>query len=74
MQHEIPDYILEKLRAREGLEKYDSSLDADIKLRSPMFNFSEVVGWELGDERWADQIVEWMRGCGIKVDSGKEQS
>lgn len=72
MQHEIPEYILEKLRAREGLEKGDESLDADIKSRSPMLNFTEVLGWELGDERWAVQLIEWMRGCGIRIDVGDE--
>ena len=63
----IPKHILLKLRQRQGLEETDDSMDEFFESRPPMWRLREVVGWELGDPGWADQIIQWARDCGVEI-------
>lgn len=63
-----PSYILAKLRQRQGLDSTDVSEDARLNALDPMDKLREVLAWEMGDGRWADQFLTWAKDCGIKMD------
>lgn len=60
-----PEYIMQEIRQRRGLDKNDKSEDSAILLMSPMEKLKKVVAWNLGSERWADEFLTWARDCGI---------
>jgi hypothetical protein len=68
---EIPGYIMEKIRARRGLERGDTSQDNLINSESPLQRLQEVLGWELGDSHWADRILQLAKDCGFYIDNRK---
>ncbi len=68
--NKYPEYIMSKLRQRRGLEKYDTSKDADINSMSADEVFGEICIWDglLGGydytiKRWINDIY------GIKLGS-----
>lgn len=63
----IPEHLMEKIRGRIGLNTDDTSRDAEIKEWTPKQRLRKVVGWELGNEYWADKIMEWAKACGYKI-------
>jgi hypothetical protein len=56
----IPEYMLQKLRGRLGLEKDDKSRDEKFYQMSPVKIVKECTAWELGDAGWATIIAEWI--------------
>ncbi len=63
----IPESLMKKIRGRIDLDADDTSRDAEIKRWTPRQRLRKVVGWELGDENWADKILEWANACGYKI-------
>lgn len=70
-----PDWIIQKLRMRLGLEHDDTSQDEEIKNYSSLKVVREMAAWELGDPRWADTFLGWLEdaGCIVKFPSNKEK-
>lgn len=68
-----PDYIMEILRQRKGLDEIDDSKDELISKTHPLEVFEEVLGWELGDSSWASTIIGWLKDCGFKVELNEER-
>lgn len=64
-----PEHIMKRLRERANLAPDDKSRDAEFDAMSPIEKLRDVVGWELGDHRWADQIVAWAKDCGFLIAS-----
>jgi hypothetical protein len=62
-----PEYIISTLRARAHLSNYDKSKDEELRAMSPMDKLRNVIAWEIGDERWADQFITWAKDCGIQI-------
>jgi hypothetical protein len=69
--HEIPEYIMIKLRRREDLDDNDKSRDKKFRALDPEAIFDEVVSWELGNGGWGNTLLNWARDCGIKIE-GRE--
>jgi hypothetical protein len=57
--NDYPEYILRKLRQREGLEEEDTSMDTELKNMSPSVAFNEVCTWE-GLCGYGDTIEGWI--------------
>lgn len=49
-----PEHVLMIIRQRLDLDEKDTSKDAEINAMTPIEKFRHIVGWELGDERFAD--------------------
>ncbi len=64
---ETPEYIMNKIRQREGLEFNDKSQDDRLTAMSPKEKLRRVVGWELGDDNWTDTILQWAEACGFII-------
>ncbi len=64
---ETPEYIMEKIRQREGLKLNDKSQDESLKSMTPETKLRKVVSWELGDGNWADDILRWAKDCGFII-------
>ena len=62
----MKDYILQKLRQRQGLDPSDKSMDGNFKLLSPHDVFDEVLQWE-GFFGYTDQIISWLEHSGYEV-------
>jgi hypothetical protein len=60
----LPDYMMEMLRGRRGLEPGDKSQDADIGRLSPVDVVRECVAWRIGDPNWATEIALFMDHAG----------
>jgi hypothetical protein len=63
----LPEHILKRLRQRHDLDENDTSRDAEFNAMEPAIAFQEVVCWELGDARWAPQLLSWARECGFEI-------
>lgn len=63
-----PEYIMQKLRKRRGLEPEDKTQDDLLRQMTPENKLREVCGWELGDKSWAGQFVSWARDCGYTIE------
>jgi hypothetical protein len=59
--------ILQILRQRRDLDETDMSQDAKILAMPPIEKLEELFGWELGDPRWANVVLDWMKECGYQV-------
>lgn len=66
-------FVIGVLRKRSGLDESDSSEDQEILDVTPEQAFREVCGWTFGDQRWAGDIIGWLRGCGFKPLEPKDQ-
>jgi hypothetical protein len=55
-----PDYIMQKLRQRRGLEPYNTSQDADINLMSKHEAFGGCLEWE-GIIGYEYAITYWIQ-------------
>ena len=62
-----PEYILNKIRQRCGNEEDDISGDFGIESMTPHEKLRMVCGWELGDDNWADQFIDWAVSCGMNI-------
>ena len=75
MNQNYPEYILEILRERRGLEEDDKSIDEELQEMSPEEAFDEVVEWEglCGYSYWLLQCIQDI--FKVKLSSnGDEQS
>lgn len=54
-----PEYILEMLRQRQGLEYDDASMDDKFNSWHPKVVFNEVCNWE-GMIGYGDTIIGWV--------------
>lgn len=61
--------LLQNLRQRRDLDETDMSQDAKILAMSPIEKLEELFAWEMGDDRWANTVIDWMRECGFTVTS-----
>jgi hypothetical protein len=59
--------LLQNLRERRNLDATDMSQDAQILAMTPIEKLEELFAWEMGDDRWANIVIEWMRECGFSV-------
>ena len=66
------DAILDILRQRRGMAEDDTSDDADLRAMSARRAFEECCGWHLGDPRWADDILRWLKGSGYALTENAE--
>lgn len=64
----INDYCLRILRIRRGLAEDDQSMDGEFLAREPIANLREVIAYELGQEDWADVVLECARGVGMSIE------
>ena len=62
-----PDHIMEAVRGRLGLDEFDTSKDADIERRPAEKVVGWAVGWDLGDDSWADSIIRTALDCGYTI-------
>jgi hypothetical protein len=58
-ENRYPEYIMEKLRKRQGLEAEDTSMDDVINQMMPDKAFDEVCNWE-GLLGFGDVIRGWI--------------
>src|SRR5437763_15511463 len=58
-----PEHIMRKLRQRVDIDSTDTSRDAELHALAPLDKLRHVAAWELGDERWADQLLTWAKEC-----------
>ena len=65
---DIPQFMMEMLRGRRGLEDDDTSQDEKIKKMSPEKIVKECTAWQLGDSSWATVIAEWMAHAQCSVE------
>jgi len=65
-----PEYILQKIRQRNDVYRKDKSRDEEFERMSSLEKLRNVTCWELGDDDWADQFIEWAKDCGFEI---KEQ-
>jgi hypothetical protein len=71
MNNKYPEYIMKKLRQREGLEEDDTSKDNELNQLSPSTAFSEVCDWE-GLQGYASTIKGWIEDIyNINIDDIK---
>jgi hypothetical protein len=59
--------LLQIIRQRKELDETDASKDAEILAMSPIEKLEELFGWTMGDEDWANIVIDWMRECGYAV-------
>lgn len=59
--------LLQNLRQRKNLDETDMSKDSEILAMSPHEKLEELFAWEMGDDRWANVVLDWMRECGYTV-------
>jgi hypothetical protein len=59
--------VMQMLRERRGLDDNDASEDSKILAMSPHEKLQDLFGFRLGDEEWANVVVDWMRECGYHV-------
>jgi hypothetical protein len=67
----IPEYLMNPLRERLGLEDDDTSRDSEINAREPMENLRELSAWEFGDSGWAVQKTRDEKKGPVKNDQNK---
>lgn len=58
---------IEAMRGRLGLEKDDTSRDADIEKMSPERRLALIAGWHLGYSGWERTILSWVKDAGYEV-------
>ena len=69
MKNRYPEYIMEILRKRLGLDEDDTSRDDFINIYSPSEAFEEVCTWE-GFINYASEIKYWIECIyGIDIDA-----
>ena len=67
MENRYPEYIMQKLRQRRGLEEDDVSEDSDINTLSPSESFDEVCNWE-GLINYGSTIRGWINDIyGVRI-------
>lgn len=49
------------------LDATDPSKDTEILAMSPIEKLELLFAWEMGDDRWANIVLEWMRECGYEI-------
>lgn len=64
---DTPEHIMKKIRSAHGLDQDDSNRDDEFNKLSPNEKLKCIVGWEFGDEDWAEQILGWVEDCGYKI-------
>jgi hypothetical protein len=62
-----PEYILQKIRQRHDYDIKDKSHDVEFEKMSPLEKLRSVSCWELGDDDWADQFIDWAKDCGFEI-------
>lgn len=62
-----PEHILQKIMMRNGMHINDKSNDIEFNSMSPLDKLRNVACQELGDDDWADQFIEWAKGCGFEI-------
>jgi len=62
----IPNYVMEVLRQRLGLDSDDVSRDEHLLKYSPERMVRELAAWHLGDPIWAVTVAQWMVDVGAK--------
>lgn len=67
---QIPEFLLQKLRRREGLTAVDISKDQEFHERDPMVNLRSIAAFEFSDPGLADQIMDWAKRLGVKHAEG----
>lgn len=67
MMSATPEYVLKKIRQRNGLDEQDTSRDAELNAMPPLQKLRDLMGWEMGSPGWADQFITWAKDCGIKI-------
>lgn len=67
MENKYPEYIMQKLRQRRGLEEDDTREDSDINTLSPGEAFDEVCNWE-GLINYGSTIKGWINDIyGVRI-------
>lgn len=67
-----PEEIMQFLRQRHGLDKYDTSKDEMLNEFEPKEAFEEVCNWN-GFYNWAWQFKSWIKDIyGIELDKSEE--
>lgn len=67
-----PEDIMQFLRQRHGLNKYDTSKDEMLNEFEPKEAFEEVCNWN-GFYNWAWQFKSWIKDIyGIELDKSEE--
>jgi hypothetical protein len=71
MKKQYPENILRKLRQRQDLEKYDTSMDETFNAMSPNEVFEAVLEWQ-GFIGYSNTIKIWIEQIyGINLDEIK---
>lgn len=60
MNNKYPNYIMEYVRQRLGLETNDTSKDHEINEMTANEVFTDICGWKFGYSSWAATIKEWV--------------
>jgi len=67
-----PEQIMQFLRQRRRLDKYDTSEDNELNEINPEKAFEEVCNWN-GFYNWAGTFKDWIRDIyGIELDKSEE--
>lgn len=67
MNKETPEYIMEAMRRRTGLNASDTSEDEKLLALSPREKLYKVCGWYFGDPSWVDNFLRWANDCGFEI-------
>ena len=69
MANKYPEYILKKLRQRNGMDENDKESDDEFNKCDPQYVFKEVCSWEGLSGGWDNQIKGWIEDIyGINID------
>jgi hypothetical protein len=60
---------MHRLRQRQDVDANDMSKDHVINAMTPIEKLEELCGWEMGDERWANVVMDWMLELGFTIQS-----
>lgn len=58
---------LKIIRQRYGYAEDDTSNDAEFQAMEPVKAFEALIGWTLGDHRWAKTILKMAGDCGVSL-------
>ena len=64
---------IKDMRCRLGLKEDDTRRDDEIEKMSPHDRFRLLCGWNLGDPRWADTILDWAKDAGLRVSPRRDE-
>ena len=68
-----PEHFIGEIREAHGLDATDDFMDDEIENLTPREKLRMLTQWHLGDEAWADQVLEWATDLGMGINEGEDE-